>query len=119
MGKKAAKKKGKSKGKDVVIVLKDNQLPDPMDASARKNVPNGPGDRVRWDNQSSRGRTIGFDFDWWPFVEAPTMIEIEEGKKSSWFTISSTTPSSGYDYNVSPPLVPGSGPDDPAISVGD
>jgi len=121
MAKKAAKRKKKAKGnnKDVIIVLKDEQLPDPMEASARRNIPNGPGDRVRWDNQSSRGRTMQFDLDWWPFVEPPTLIEVEEGKKSSWFTIATSAPSSGYDYNVSPPLVPGSGPDDPKISVGD
>ena len=121
----AAKKKGKKggtakKSKDVTIVLRDGQLPDPPEADADKNgLIGGPPDRVRWDNQSSRGRTIQFDLDWWPFDDPPTLIEVEEGKKSKWYTISDSTPSSGYSYSVYPSLVPGTPPEDPKVSVGD
>jgi len=127
MAKAAKKKSGKGgkggkdgNGKDVTIILKDDALPIPMDADANKNgLIGGPPDRVRWDNQSTRGRTIQFDFDWWPFEEAPTLIEVESGRRSGWYTISASTPTSGYSYGVSPPLVPGSGPDEPKVSVGD
>jgi hypothetical protein len=131
MAKKAAKKKsvpgggagagsgGGTSRKNLTIVLVDNKLPDPLNAEVSKNGPNGPADRVRWDNQSGRGRTIQFDFDWWPFVEAPTLIELAAGKKSAWFTLAADAPSSGYGYSVSPPLVAGTGPDEPKVTAGD
>ncbi len=123
MAKKAAKKKPKKiagSRVDVTIVLTDGQLPNPIDAQANKNVAaGGPADRVRWDNQSGRGRTIRFDFDWWPFDEPPTLIAVKKNQKSTWFNISTITPSSGYNYAVSPPLVPGTGPDEPKVTAGD
>jgi hypothetical protein len=123
MAKKKAAEKNKNTGTGGigrwVIVMKDGALPEPKDLKASKSGPSGSPDRVRWDNQSSRGRTVLFDFGWWPFEEPPSAIQVKTRGRTGWFTISTTTPSSGYSYKVYPSLVAGVPPDDPKISVSD
>ena len=105
---------------DITIVLKDGHNADPKDAIVHKNPPGGPGDRVRWDNQTTRGRTVWFnDMSLWPFEETPELIVIKKGHKSEWFTVSSSAEKTGCTYKVFPTLIPGVPPDDPKVSVND
>lgn len=105
---------GKRKG--VTIQLVTGVGASPSQATARRNDPAGPPDRVRWWNRTDRGHTL--EFTQWPFAESPQSIAVEAGKKSKWFTIYSGTLDGAYDYTIVPTINPPSGPpDEPAIVV--
>ena len=113
-----SKSKSKKAKKDNTIELLDGVGANPSEQPAKKNTPNGPGDRVRWWNKTDRGHTI--EFDAWPFAEAPRAILVEAGHKSDWFTIYVNGLSGRYGYTIEPTINPASGPPDaPGILVGD
>jgi len=99
------------KSSNQTIILLPTGGADPRTAkfsSAGKN-------KVRWDNQASRGLTVTFPS--WPFVEAPAPIAIEAGRKSKWYNVIADVPMGKFTYVISPDLTCGDpAPDPPGIS---
>ncbi len=104
-------KPAKAKKVDVTIVIQKSGVPEPYAITLSSSDWN----RVRFDNQADRGITVTFPS--WPFLEAPTPIPMEAGKKSKWFNIPPGELAGRFDYSMSPDLLSGdSFPDPPGLS---
>ena len=96
----------------VRIQLREKKGADPTSGSGKR------GDKVLWQNLTSRGRTITFSI--WPFLEPPEPILVGAKDKSVEYTIADTATSRGYSYLIVPSINPDDGPpDEPAIIVSD
>jgi hypothetical protein len=116
--KKAKKKPAKKSAKDILIILRDLDGAVPTEATAKSNKPNGPGDKVRWSNETDRGLTLTFSA--WPFVEPPQDIQIDAGDKSPKFTVYASGNAGRYGYSINPVINPAYGPpDSPAVILED
>jgi hypothetical protein len=113
-----ASSRKKAKGADLEIHLVTEVGADPSWPTAKKNKAAGAPDRVRWINETDRGRTLTFTK--WPFVEPPAPIAIAAGKKSPWYTLYPEITNGPYDYHIEPAIVSSSGPPgDPGMLVED
>ena len=97
--------------KSVRIQLKEKTGADQMHQDADR------GDKVLWQNLTSRGRTITFSV--WPFVEPPEPILVNAKDKSGEYTIAQTATLRAYAYVIDPSINPDDGPpDEPSLDVG-
>ena len=125
-----AKKAGKGKGKGAVVAGGPGDKASPIKKVDTTIVlkPTGGAkphtltlsplgrNRVRFSNAASRGLTV--DFQYWPFLQAPGLIQVEAGKNSKWFDILVPKDSeANYTYSIIPDLSSGDdNPDPPGIS---
>ena len=97
----------------VEVVLADNADPAPLEVKLSRA---GAANHVRWSNLTAVARVVHFKAGW-PFMEAQEDIHVAANSKSSWYTLTTTAPTSS-PYEVTPELKPGGPPDEPAITAG-